>query len=343
MKIALIRRRFSPTGGAERYLERLAEALLHQSIEVELWCESWNNPNSVIKNIRTVPSRNPWEFSEKIQKLSSNVDLRFALDRVPGVEIYRAGDGLHHSWMKNRLHYSPWLGKIQNLIRPKNKLMCDLDQAIYQHPKLQLVIANSQMVSAEIQKEYHFPQEKIAVVHNGIPTHKFQNGDRSLGRKAMKTENDAYVILLVGAGKERKGHRYLREAHRRMSHEAQLWIIDSPPPTEIENIYAAADLFVLPTLYDPFANVTLEALTAGNPVITTRHNGAHEILQNGVHGWVMDRADDINQLRQHLDALAAPEVRAPFSRAARELGAQFTIEKNLSETLQAIQRAFGLS
>ena len=336
MKIALIRRRFSPTGGAERYLERLAEELQRQSIEVELWCESWSNPSSSIKNIQTIASSDPWEFAEKVQRKSKEVDLRFALDRVPGVEVYRAGDGLHLSWLKQRELYAPFLGKIQNLIRLKNRRMIALDQAIYQASNLQLVIANSTMVSEEIQATYHFPKEKIAVIHNGIPTAKFQNGDRLKGRQAMNTSEEAFVILLVGAGKERKGHRYLREAHRRMNHEARLWIIDSPPPTEIENIYAAADLFVLPTLYDPFANVTLEALAAGKPVITTCHNGAHEIIENGVHGWILEKANDINGLRQHLDALADPQVRNPFSKAASALGTQFTIEKNVTETLKAL-------
>ena len=336
MKIALIRRRFSPTGGAERYLERLAEELQKQSIEIELWCESWSNRTSAIQNIRTIDSRNPWEFAEKIQNIKKNVDLRFALDRVPGVEIYRAGDGLHASWMHNRSLYSPFLGRIQNLIRQKNRMMENLDQAIYQNPALQLVIANSTMVSKEIQKKYHFPSEKIAVIANGIPTQTFQNGDRLKGRQAMNTPEEAYVILLVGAGKERKGHRFLREAYRQMNSKAELWIIDSPPPTEIQNIYAAADLFVLPTIYDPFANVTLEALTAGNPVITTRHNGANEIIQNGVQGWIMDRADDIPQLCRHLENFSDPQVRAPFSKAAAELGARYTIEKNVKETLRVL-------
>ncbi|MES2307736.1 MAG: glycosyltransferase family 4 protein [Verrucomicrobiota bacterium] len=336
MKIALIRRRFSPTGGAERYLERLAEELQKQNVQVELWCENWNNPTSSIKNIRTVHSRNPWEFSEKIQQLKKEVDLRFALDRVPGVEVYRAGDGLHCSWLKNRELYSPFLGKIQNSIRFKNRTMLQLDQAIYTHPDLKLVIANSAMVAKEIEETYHFPSQKIAIVHNGIPTHQFQNGDRTVGRRIMYTSPQDYVILLVGAGKERKGHRFLKEAHSKMSHEARLWIIDYPPSTPIQNIYAGADLFVLPTLYDPFSNVILEALTAGKPVITTRHNGAHEVIQTGVHGWILDRANDVDRLRQHLDALADPEIRRPFAEAARQLGSQFTIEKNVRETLQAL-------
>jgi UDP-glucose:(heptosyl)LPS alpha-1,3-glucosyltransferase len=56
---------------------------------------------------------------------------------------------------------------------------------------------------------------------------------------------------------------------------------------DAEACFAAADLYVLPTRYDPFANSTLEALAAGLPVITTAANGASEILTAGVDGTVL--------------------------------------------------------
>lgn len=338
MKIALIRRRFSPTGGAERYLERLAEELLKNQIEVELWCETWTNPSSVIKNITTIASDDPWMFAEKIQKIKNNVDLRFSLDRVPGVEVYRAGDGLHRTWLHNRELYSPLKGWIQNRIRPKNNQLKKLDDALYRSSELKLVIANSSMVADEIYHQYPLPKNKITVIHNGIPLGKFQNGNRSRAREAMGVQPDDYVILLVGAGRERKGHRYLKEAYSRMIPPAKLWIIDSPPPVPIEDIYAGSDVFVLPTLYDPFSNVVLEALASGKPVITTRHNGAHEILQNGIHGWILDRANETEKLRHYLEIFADPKTRAPFEQAALKLSLEYSIEKNVAQTLSALQK-----
>lgn len=224
------------------------------------------------------------------------------------------------------------------MIRPKNHSLCKLDDAIYRDTALELVIANSEMVAHEIYHEYPLPKHKIAVIRNGIPVTKFQQGNRLKARQAMGVSENAYVILLVGAGKERKGHRYLREAYSQMIPDAVLWIIDTPPPVPIEDIYAGADVFVLPTLYDPFSNVVLEALAAGKPVITSRHNGAHEIIQPGIQGWVLEEANDTKKLRHYLETLASPEIRDPFSKAAAQLGSEFTIEKNVQQTLVALKK-----
>src|SRR5207245_1040817 len=47
---------------------------------------------------------------------------------------------------------------------------------------------------------------------------------------------------------------------------------------DISRVYAAADIFILPTIYDPFSNACLEALACGLPVITTGSNGFSEII-----------------------------------------------------------------
>src|SRR5476649_411631 len=118
-------------------------------------------------------------------------------------------------------------------------------------------------------------------------------GDRALGRRGLGLTADDYVVLLVGAGAERKGHAIAREAMRLIKKKySKLVIIDSPPPVAMPHVYAAADVFLLPTLYDPFANVTLEALAAGLPVITSAQNGASEIMTHETNGFILPRADD---------------------------------------------------
>ena len=61
---------------------------------------------------------------------------------------------------------------------------------------------------------------------------------------------------------------------------------------KIERLYAIADVFVLPTIYDPFSNAALEAMASGLPVVTTSYNGASELIENGVHGYVIDNPLD---------------------------------------------------
>ena len=57
---------------------------------------------------------------------------------------------------------------------------------------------------------------------------------------------------------------------------------------KIESVFCASDMFILPTFYDPFSNVCLEAMACGLPVITTRLNGAAEIIEDRVSGILVD-------------------------------------------------------
>ncbi len=339
LRIALVRRRYSPTGGAERYLERLAQSLMAQGCSISLWCESWPKSHSVIKEIYPLSSNSVESFAAAVQKakIREKADLIFTLDRVPGCDLYRVGDGIHAEWLKHRAHYRPWIGTLSNWIKPKNRIVCQLDLEIFSDPALQGIIANSKMVKEEIVQRYGVPENKIQVIHNGIPYTTFSSGNRELGRKALQVAIDEYLVLLVGAGSERKGIRYLKAAIAGMSPSPRLVIISQPPSVELQHLYAAADVFALPTLYDPFANVTLEALAAGLPVITTRHNGAHEIITHEKNGVVLDRANNIEGIRKLLERFRDPKEREKFREPARQLAAQFTMERNVEETLKVIE------
>ena len=68
--------------------------------------------------------------------------------------------------------------------------------------------------------------------------------------------------------------------------------------SEVEKLYAAADIFALPTIYDPFSNATLEAMASGLPVITTRNNGVAELMQDGEEGFVLEDLTDYAALAE---------------------------------------------
>src|SRR5204862_7175129 len=69
-------------------------------------------------------------------------------------------------------------------------------------------------------------------------------------------------------------------------------VIFAGPMRDVENAYAAADLFVFLPIYEPSANVVVEALAAGLPIVTSAQNGASELIQEGVNGSVVQSAAD---------------------------------------------------
>jgi UDP-glucose:(heptosyl)LPS alpha-1,3-glucosyltransferase len=109
-----------------------------------------------------------------------------------------------------------------------------------------------------------------------------------------------------------------------------------------EAYYAAADVFVLPTFFDPFANATLEAMASGLPVITSRSNGASEILTPGADGLVVDDLREAAGLARAIGDLTDPTRREAMGRAARETALRYPWEGPLQATLDVYARTLGL-
>ena len=340
-RIALLRRRFSPTGGAERYLLRLAAGLAAQGHHLTLYCEEWTPRENPFHEMRRIDSADPISFAAKIggMPLRDRHDIVFSLERVPSCDLYRAGDGVHADWLGYRRAFHPLLGPIRTAMRGKNRQVCELEARVFATAGARHVICNSRFVADQIIQRFHYPPSRITIIPNGVPYNQFSTGDRTLGRQALKLAADDYVVLLVGAGAERKGHSIARDAVRRLKlPRAKLVIIDSPPPVAMPHVYAAADVFLLPTLYDPFANVTLEALAAGLPVITSAQNGASEIMQHETNGFILPRADDTMLLVHLLEHLADPDFRRMFRKPAQDLAQQYDLNRNLNATLAVFDR-----
>ncbi|GAJ05049.1 unnamed protein product, partial [marine sediment metagenome] len=134
----------------------------------------------------------------------------------------------------------------------------------------------------------------------------FHPKNRALFREEIREEfnigNDEFLILFVGSGYRRKGLRYLIEAISLLKEEKPLKvlvvakgkkrpylrlarrlgredkIIFTGGRKDLRKFYAASDLFVLPTVYEPFGNVCLETLASGLPIIVSRAGGAAEII-----------------------------------------------------------------
>ncbi|MDX6766414.1 MAG: glycosyltransferase family 4 protein [Candidatus Methylacidiphilales bacterium] len=347
MRIAFVRRNWSPTGGAENYLKRLAGSLSQAGHECHLLCESWDDEaRDMFRLVERFPvdsstAMKPRRFADAVNVRLGSVGeigfhVVFSLERGVRAHIYRAGDGVHREWLRRRQAARPLTGFFRNRFNPKNRVVCALERVTF-HPKnTRRVIANSEMVRSDILRHFDYPAERIRLVRNGVDHARFGGGDRAAGRRAMEWDDEEYVVLLVGAGAERKGHVQAQEAARRAGADVRMVIIDSPPPCPLPDLYAAADVFLLPTWYDPFANVTLEALAAGLPVITTTANGGSEIIQNGREGFVVGQAGDVRETAHLIRLLRDESLRLQMGRAARKTAATHTQERNVRETLDVI-------
>jgi UDP-glucose:(heptosyl)LPS alpha-1,3-glucosyltransferase len=232
-----------------------------------------------------------------------------------------------------------------------------LEKELFNHPSTRRVISLSRKISGEIRDIYGYPEERITLIRNGVPGRgSASTEERDRARKKLGISSHEKVALFVGTGWERKGLLYaIRAVEMLRDPDVKLVVAGkgpekkfaSPsvrflgPVKDMVDVYSAADLFLFPTLFDPFPLATLEALSAGLPVITTAANGVSEIMTPGVHGEVVSESPDIaalsKALRKWLSILDDPVSAGKTRTLCSQLAAGFTLEQNLRETLSVIQ------
>ena len=354
MKLAVIRRRFASTGGGELYVQRLLGGLVERGHEVHLLAEEWGQapPGVLISRLAIRASRaaRAVAFAERVQGFLAerSYDCVFSLERTLRQDVYRAGDGVHGAWLDRRRAFARWWRRPFTGRGAFHRNMLRLEAATFNPANTRRVIVNSEMVRREIRERFDFPDERIQLVRNGVETNRFERGNRSGQRDRWGVLPDEFLLLFVGSGWERKGLAYLLEAMRLLAGEKiKLLVIGkgraprqppsnvifAGPITAVEDAYAAADLFVFLPIYEPSANVCFEALAAGLPVVTSRQNGAGEVLLENVTGSVVERPNDLGAVLKAIHFWRSrPKKRI---RATLDL----TLDRNVEETLAVLELA----
>jgi UDP-glucose:(heptosyl)LPS alpha-1,3-glucosyltransferase len=355
LTIGFVRRGFSSGGGAESYLKRLGAGVANAGHRVALFTSAdWVADGWDFGPIVRLSATSAVAFADALEKISprQKCDVLLSLERIWRCDVYRAGDGVHRAWLERRHEMAGPLQKLSRLLNRKHSATLSLEESLFGKGGARHVIANSRMVKEEITRFYGFPSEKVDVVYNGVPLPSFQRDeqDRAKTREALGLEEKQIAVLFAGSGWERKGLRFAIEAIERQGGEMRLLVAgrgDSRkfPSSqaqflgvvrEMPSLYAATDIFLLPTIYDPFSNACLEALAAGRPVITTRANGFSEIIDNGRHGTIIDDPGNIDTIDEALRFWSDPSRRGQAHLDNLALAARFDISANVAQTLQIL-------
>jgi UDP-glucose:(heptosyl)LPS alpha-1,3-glucosyltransferase len=356
MKIALVRRGYSRTGGAESYLKRLGRALTDAGHQASLYStDEWPPAEWPYGPLVRFSDSGPFRFAKAIQKAQQPEEILFSLDRILQCDCYRAGDGVHKVWMERRVAHEPGWRAFFRFANRKHAELLQLERTLFEKGGARHIIANSRMVRQEIIDEFAYPAKNITVIYNGLPDDLFKRKPRSrdeVRREWGLWENDAF-LLFAGTGWDRKGLKYAVQAVERISNRNVRLLVAGTgkdhnyrsnkvrflgPVADMPSLFLAADTFVLPTVYDPFSNACLEALSFGLPVITTATNGFAEIIVSGVHGEVIDRANNVPALQQAIEKWLDPARRLSASQECAELARSYTMQRNVEETLRVLEK-----
>jgi len=354
MKIGLVRRGYSRTGGAEAYLRRFAEAAAEAGHAIVLFSERWPAAEWAFEHV-PVESDSPRTFAKAMDTMRARdqCEFLFSLERVWTCDCYRAGDGVHAAWLERRQRLEPiWKSWFRRFSRKHQELLM-LEKELFGPRGARAVIANSGLVRDEIVKHFQYPAAKIQVIYSGVPPFTATPEDRAARRASLGLKEDDCAVLFAGSGWDRKGLRFAIKAMNEAKLEhAKLLIAGRGNPhalprcaqarylgpvKDMPPLLAAADVFILPTIYDPFSNACLEALAAGLPVITTAQNGFSEIIESGPEGDIVAEPDDIPALAAALKSWSDPLRRMAAKPRLAVRGSRYTIAANVDQTLAAIQ------
>ena len=229
----------------------------------------------------------------------------------------------------------------------------------------QRVIAVSERVRSNLAETYR-REQGVDVVYHGTDTAIFHPDNRGRYRSEVRAsigiKDDRFIALYVGdmkkgaaaairavaktpgvtllilSGSNAAPYRVVAEAESVADR-----VIFLPHTKRPETIFAAADAFVFPTVYDPFGLVVSEAMAAGLTVITSRMAGASELIADGIDGLLTDQSWDVNAIAVHLARLRDDRgLRERLGAAARVRIEPFTWDRTAEQTMSVYQEIVGV-
>lgn len=283
---------------------------------------------------------------------SGTFDASIACGRGIVEDIIWAHTGSHPAMTMGAVrtyYYSPWLRTLrryQDRYSATSWVYAWIERRCFARRPCPYLIAVSEMEAREYQEFYGVDRGRIRVAYSLVDVHRFSPSTRQALRDSARARlglQDEVAVLFIGQNFKRKGLRLLVEAAglltqrgrsfrvlvgggslrqgrpymalaRKLGCASRIQMLG--PTRTVEEWYAAADIFCLPTFYDTFGMVVLEAMACGLPVITSRFAGVSEVVQDGQTGCLLDQAPDAGELARRLEELMAPERRAAMGAAA---------------------------
>jgi UDP-glucose:(heptosyl)LPS alpha-1,3-glucosyltransferase len=368
MKIILAIDHFNARkGGAEQSLCRILAALRERGHHVGICAMTWQRPEGAdwaYHHVSTPPWPRwwrYWSFARRVDNLLRALapDVVLGVRHVARADVFLARGGLHCETLdaNRRVRPSrPW--SRFRYLQPKHQVMLALERRLFLSPAAPRVVSPSDMVRRQCLARFPLQPGGVVVVRTGVNLAMFEPANEATRMRLRERLGlrDRVVGLFVAHNFALKGLPCLLEAWHHVDPERfQLLVAGrGRPPTmarrlpnvtflgdhaNVLELYQAADFLVHPTFYDPFSRVVIEALACGLPVITTRYNGAAEIMQDGREGFILDDPTHFSRLQGCLERLDDDSLRLQMGRRARQSAERHPESRFLQETVMHVEQA----
>jgi UDP-glucose:(heptosyl)LPS alpha-1,3-glucosyltransferase len=333
-KLLILKSCFQKLGGLEKHAIKTAEAFANRGYSVKILTSGKKTPITTHSNIELHYFDKGYgpnfmridQFDRYCSYWQEKypVPIIFGMDRNTKQTHIRAGNGAHIAYLHRRQKIESPLKKMSFSINPLHRKILDIEKKSFEDPSLERLITNSHMVKEEILSYYNVDEKKISVIHNGVEWEDMKE-DFALWCDAkkefattLKLDTSIYHFLFIGSGFKRKGLKQILKAlsllktrnfhlsvvgydkntttYRRLAKKLKIsnLVTFYGLRSDVKKFYQMCDCLIIPSFYDPFANVTIEALAMGLNVITSRYNGGKEIISTDLHGSIIDDIHSID-------------------------------------------------
>lgn len=304
-------------------------------------------------------------------------DIIHGVGRTLAMNIFNPHGGVEKAYLKqdfcsitNRFYYVYKF--LKRYLSLQHYVKVWIQRRQYVNDKVRKIIAISPMVKEDIVRYYGVPEEKIAVVFNCVDLGRFHPKNRTIFRKAKREDlgidDSALLLLFAGNNYRLKGLEpllhsliYLKRwflnrpfyllivgrgpIGRYMAMARKLGVSDFTlflgPVKGMEQYYAASDIYVHPTFYDSCSLTVLEALASGLPVITSRFNGAADVIISNKGGKILENPADVEDLANSIAFYFDEERRKEAQVVARQWMERHSPTSNVEETLRVYYEVAG--
>lgn len=367
MDIAFVKQKSVAFGGGEGYLTGLMERCRAMGATVHLLTAKWTGEDRGEIKIHRIPMQ---KYSRKARGVSfskgvqaclqrNRFDAVLSLERTIGQDVWRGGEGVHRVWLNMRKQYESALKTLMVESSSFQRAVLQIEKECIQSTPY--LIANSDMVKRDILNTFpEVDEEKISVIYNGVDPSRFnargREEDRSKIRRELDLQDSDKFLLLAGSGFRRKGVLETMQVLREFPDcklvimgrdDSKPWrrateklgvanrVFFHAPQKNIEDYYRAADVALVPSWYDPFPNVGIEALACGTPVVTTQATGTCDLIQPGVNGQVFSEPGNLEDFSQAVKKA----LMINGGQAVADPTLEFTSERNANQTMELLMKA----
>lgn len=372
MRIGLLARRIDPAGGGtERDFMAAVRLLREAGYDLRIYAArtrqtSWEGvPICRVPQggagLRTLEVISFGLLSARLAR-QQGAEIVLSFGRTIDSDLIRYEGGVHRSFLRAARQWQSRAAGAVRAISAYHAAQRWMDRRAMNSPRLAAVAAISGLVAADLSASFGLPRGMTEVIYNGVNLERFRpaadSGDIRLAREALGF-GGLPLVIFVGSGFARKGLGFLLRAWPLMRRRAALLVVGRDhmaafyhnlarrlkvadrvaflgPRQDVPELMRAAEVLVLPSLFEAFGNVVLEAMASGIAASCSSRCGAAEVLPEKLAPFVIGDPRDSGEIASRLDSLL--QAPADFAQVARAAAERFTWQQYRQQMDALIKR-----